>query len=72
MNTQIAQKLTQLKQIIIGNYVLRGDAHAETAGQFQLDIVINLIKGQPQYAEQLLDEEIKDCLKARLTINKLQ
>lgn len=38
--------------------------HPEVAAQFALEFTIRLIKGQPQYADQLLDEEIEDAIKA--------
>jgi hypothetical protein len=61
----LQNKLQTLLQIKTENCRLRGPClHPEIAAQFAVESVLTLLKGQPQYAEQLLDEEIEDALKA--------
>jgi hypothetical protein len=58
-------KLQTLLQIKTENCRLSAAClRPELAAQFAVESVLSLLKGQPQYAEQLLDEEIEDALKA--------
>jgi hypothetical protein len=61
----LQNKLQTLLQIKTENFRLSAAClHPELAAQFAVEAVLSLLKGQPQYAEQLLDEEIEDALKA--------
>lgn len=57
-------KIAKLLEIKTTNYKADGNMHPEVAAQFAVEAVLHMIKGQPQYAEQLLDEEIEDAIKA--------
>ncbi len=57
-------KLARLLEIKTANYRANNDPHPEAAAAFAMEHVVRLINGQPKYAEQLLNEEIEDALKA--------
>jgi len=57
-------KIAKLLKIKTANYKMDGNMHPEVAAQFAVEAILHMIKGQPQYAEQLIDEEIEDAIKA--------
>ena len=59
-----ATKIAKLLEIKTANYKADGNIHPEVAAQFAVESVLHMLKGQPQYAEQLIDEEIEDAIKA--------
>jgi hypothetical protein len=64
MNTTTAQKVKQLLAIKTENYRARGDWRPEVAAQFAVEGILSMYRTQPQYIDQLLDEEIEDAIKA--------
>ena len=59
-----AQQLKALFDIKAANYRASGNSHPEVAAQFAVDGIMAMYRGQPQYLEQLLNEEIEDAIKA--------
>ena len=59
-----AQQLKTLFQVKAANYRAAGDSHPEVAAQFAVEGIMAMYKTQPQYLEQLLNEEIEDAMKA--------
>lgn len=59
-----AQQLKTLFQVKVANYRAAGDSHPEVAAQFAVEGIMAMYKTQPQYLEQLLNEEIEDAMKA--------
>ena len=49
---------------MLQNQIMRGAYNPEVAARFQMDLFLNTIKGQEQYAEQLIQDEIEDVIKA--------
>jgi hypothetical protein len=64
--TMNAAKITKLLQIKTAKYTADGNMHPELAAQFDVESFIQMVSGQPQYADQLIDEEIEDSIKAGL------
>jgi hypothetical protein len=60
MKTQIKK----LYNLMLQNQIMRGAYNPEVAARFQMDLFLNTIKGQEQYAEQLIQDEIEDVIKA--------
>jgi len=65
MTITITKKLISLHEMIEDRYRAANDPHPDLAAKFQMDIVINMVRGQEQYAEQLIDEEIAAELKSK-------
>ncbi len=64
MTTTTAQKIKQLLEIKTANYRARGEWKPEFAAQFAVEGIMSMYRTQPQYIDQLLDEEIEDAIKA--------
>lgn len=64
MTTTTAQKIKQLLEIKTVNYRASGEWKPEVAAQFAVEGIMNMYRTQPQYIDQLLDEEIEDAIKA--------
>jgi hypothetical protein len=64
MNNTTAAKVKTLFNAIAANYRARGDSHPEVAAKFQVELALRVALSQPKFADQLLDEEIADTLKA--------
>jgi len=62
--TNTAQKVKQLLAIKTENYRLSGEWKPEVAAQFAVEGILSMYRAQPQYIDQLLDEEIEDAIKA--------
>lgn len=59
-----AQKVKTLLALKTANYRASGNAHPEVAAQYAVEGVLNMLKSQMNYIDQLLDEEIADTIKA--------
>lgn len=59
-----AQQLQTLFDIKAANYRASGDSHPEVAARFAVEGIMAMYRNQPQYLEQLLNEEIEDAMKA--------
>ena len=64
MNATTMQKVKQLMEIKTENYRASGEYKPEVAAQFAVEGILNMYRAQPQYIDQLLDEEIEDAIKA--------
>ena len=56
--------IAKLFEIKMANFKMDGNMHPEIAAQFAVEAVLHMIRGQPQFAEQLISEEIEDDIKA--------
>ena len=54
----LSDKISHLAKLIEARYRTTNNPHPELAAKFQMELVMKTIKGQEQYAEQLIDEEI--------------
>ena len=64
MNATTMQKVKQLLAIKTENYRASGECKPEVAAQFAVEGILNMYRDQPQYIDQLLDEEIEDAINA--------
>ncbi|MBT9137497.1 MAG: hypothetical protein DDT31_00028 [Syntrophomonadaceae bacterium] len=58
------QQLKRLFEVKVVNYRASGDSHPEVVAKFAVEGIMAMYRDQPQYLEQLLDEEIEDAIKA--------
>jgi hypothetical protein len=61
---KIAQQVKTLTQLKLEKYQAAGNMHPELAARFAVEDILNMYKTQPEWLEQLLEEEIQDAIKA--------
>ena len=62
---KIADQIKTLTQIYLEKYQAANNMHPELAAKFVVERILNMYKDQPQWLEQLLDEEIEDAIRAK-------
>ena len=63
MSNITQNKIKQLSEIILANYTAAQNYNPAFATQCAMELILKMVMGQPQYIDQLLDEEIEDNLK---------
>jgi len=63
-NQSTTQRVQQLLEVKTANYRANGEPKPEVAAQFAVEGIMAMYRNQPQYIDQLLDEEIEDAIKA--------
>ena len=64
MSDTTKAKIKQLSEIILANYTAAKNYDPAFATQCAMELILKMVMGQPQYIDQLIDEEIEDNLKA--------
>ena len=64
MTKSAEKKIAQLFELKQEKYTKQGLPNAKAAAGYAVIDILNMLKGQEQYLDQLLDEEIEDAIKA--------